>query len=108
MTQHDTQTTTGSLPGRILGWLRAGYPEGIPAQDYVPLLGVLRRNLTDADIAAISADLAAQSLHEQTALTEADIRRMIEEAAVQQASPSDVARVSAHLAAGGWPLTSEM
>lgn len=24
----------------ILAWLRAGYPEGVPAQDYVPLFAL--------------------------------------------------------------------
>ena len=31
---------------RVLQWLRAGYPEGVPQQDYVALLGILRRTLT--------------------------------------------------------------
>ena len=35
---------------------------------------------------------------------EADIERMIKVSALQPALPEDVARVSARLAAGGWPL----
>ena len=26
----------------VVGWLRAGYPYGVPEADYVPLLAVLR------------------------------------------------------------------
>ena len=25
---------------RVVGWLRAGYPTGVPEHDYVPLLGI--------------------------------------------------------------------
>jgi hypothetical protein len=37
-------------------------------------------------------------------ITTADVERMIGEATLDTASDADVARVSAHLAAGGWPL----
>jgi Protein of unknown function (DUF3349) len=33
-----------------------------------------------------------------------DIERMIETSVLQPALPEDIARVSAHLVAGGWPL----
>jgi hypothetical protein len=26
---------------RVVGFLRAGYPEGVPAHDYIPLLALL-------------------------------------------------------------------
>jgi Protein of unknown function (DUF3349) len=35
----------------ILNWLRAGYPEGVPGPDRVPLLALLRSTpLTDDEI----------------------------------------------------------
>ena len=86
---------------RVVDWLRAGYPEGVPAGDYVALLGVLRRKLTDQDIEAI-VDLISEERHDE--VTPARIRELIREHAMQEASKKDVARVSAHLAAGGWPL----
>lgn len=98
--------TAANLPTRVLGWLRAGYPEGVPVQDYIPLIGVLRRNLTDEDIAAITADLGDQWGGKP--FTADEIRRMIEDTAIQQASEDDIARVSAHLFAGGWPLAVEV
>ena len=40
---HDTVVvTTTSLLSSILNWLRAGYPEGVPGPDRVPLLALLR------------------------------------------------------------------
>ena len=31
---------------QIVEWLRAGYPEGVPEQDYQPLLALLSKQLT--------------------------------------------------------------
>jgi hypothetical protein len=31
---------------RAVQWLRAGYPTGVPRQDYVVLLGLLQRKLS--------------------------------------------------------------
>jgi hypothetical protein len=95
-------TTT---PGQsVLDWLRAGYPEGIPPQDYVPILGVLQRRLTSDEIHTISEGLAGQLSRTEDPITRADIEAMIEDTVYQRALAADVARVSARLAAGGWPL----
>jgi len=94
-----------STPGQsVLDWLRAGYPEGIPPQDYVPILGVLQRRLTSDEIHTISEGLAEQLSRTEDPITCADIEAMIEDTVYQRALASDVARVSARLAAGGWPL----
>lgn len=90
--------------GRVLAWLRAGYPQGIPSQDYVALLGVLRRRLTEHDVDSIASELAAQADKADTPVTVDDIRAMIDDQILQRASDSDIVRVSAQLAAGGWPL----
>lgn len=87
----------------VVGWLRAGYPEGVPDGDYVALLGVLRRKLTEEDIEAIVAELVADDDREG-GVTPEQIREFIRAHALQEPSRKDVARVSAHLAAGGWPL----
>lgn len=44
----------------IVGWLRAGYPYGVPEQDYVPLLALLARRLTTDEVSAVAAELARQ------------------------------------------------
>ena len=37
-------------------------------------------------------------------ITSGDIEELISDRMLQEATPADVVRVSAHLAAGGWPL----
>ena len=89
---------------RAVEWLRAGYPAGIPRQDYVALLGLLRRKLTEVEIHKIAQALADQSQETSDPITTADIEAMVHQAVLQPANDEDVARVSARLAAGGWPL----
>jgi len=100
-----TQPST-NLAGRVVDWLRAGYPTGVPKQDYVALLGILRRKLTDVEVRQIAATLG--ELAEQGEdITTADVERLINEATLDAPAASDVARVSSHLAAGGWPLADD-
>jgi Protein of unknown function (DUF3349) len=89
---------------RAVEWLRAGYPAGVPRGDYVALLGLLRRKLTDVEVKKIAQDLADISQRDGDPITTADIEDMISSSVLQEASADDVARVSARLAAGGWPL----
>jgi hypothetical protein len=93
-----------SFAARALEWLRAGYPAGVPQQDYVVLLGLLRRKLTDYEVHQIASDLAQLAEQGENITTE-DVERLINETTLDdQASDGDVSRVSARLAAGGWPL----
>ncbi|GAA5168320.1 DUF3349 domain-containing protein [Ornithinimicrobium tianjinense] len=92
---------TQGILQRVVGWLRAGYPEGVPAGDYVALLGVLRRKLTEEDIEAIVAELGADR---PEPISREEIRELIRAHALQEPSKKDVARVSARLEAVGWEL----
>lgn len=89
-----------SVVARVVGWLRAGYPDGVPQQDYVALLGILHRQLTDEEIVEIAQTLADASEDD----VEARIRQAIKQRTLQPATDDDVARVSARLATVGWPL----
>jgi hypothetical protein len=90
---------------RAVEWLRAGYPAGVPRRDYVALLGVLRRKMTEEEVRKIAMDLADRSvLAGDDPISTVDIEEMINASLLQSARPEDVVRVSAHLAAGGWPL----
>jgi hypothetical protein len=88
--------------GSIVGWLREGYPDGVPERDYVPLFALLGRVLSEDEAKAIAEELAqdadptsARAIHEAiTSVTS------------QPPQVSDVARVRSHLAAGGWPLAT--
>jgi len=99
-------TPNTRLAGRVLDWLRAGYPAGVPQQDYVVLLGLLRRKLTDYEVQQIAEELRGLAQRGDD-ITPADVERLINEATLDTASPEDVARVSSHLAAGGWPLADD-
>lgn len=84
----------------IIDWLRAGYPEGVPDVDYIPLFALLGSELTDAEVSEIADTLANESAPESAAA----IRKAIGDVTHEQVLDSDVARVRSHLAAGGWPL----
>jgi len=96
--------TRSTFLARAVEWLRAGYPSGVPRQDYVVLLGLLRRKLTDTEVRDIAAALAGAAEDGGRPIARDEIERLINESVLQEASDQDVARVSAHLAAGGWPL----
>jgi hypothetical protein len=89
---------------RALEWLRRGYPTGVPRQDYVVLLGLLRRKLTDHEVQTIAHDLVVAAEHDGQPISREDVEAMINDSVLQHASDEDVARVSARLASGGWPL----
>jgi hypothetical protein len=84
----------------VISWLRAGYPEGVPDVDYIPLFALLGSQLTDSEVSAIADELANESNPESAE----SIRHAIKAVTSQQPKDSDVARVRARLAAGGWPL----
>jgi hypothetical protein len=99
--------TTKSLFESILNWLRAGYPQGVPGPDRVPLLALLRstpltedqikevvRHITDAESTAL--------IHSD--ITKDEIEEFVSEVTHHDAGPENVQRVAAKLAAAGWPL----
>ncbi|HZN80589.1 MAG TPA: DUF3349 domain-containing protein [Mycobacterium sp.] len=99
--------TTTSLLASILNWLRAGYPEGVPGPDRVPLLALLRATpLTEDQIKEVVRNITADG---STALAdgeigEDEIAAFIKDVSHHDAGPENVQRVAAKLAAAGWPL----
>ena len=85
---------------KIISWLRAGYPEGVPQHDYIPLLALLGSELTNDEVTLIIDELTFSADPESKEAVQAAI------AAVTNTKPSDadINRVRARLAAGGWPL----
>ncbi len=47
----------GGALGRIVAWLREGYPGGVPDHDYIPLLALLERRLTKSEVKQIARSL---------------------------------------------------
>ena len=84
----------------IIGWLRAGYPEGVPDVDYIPLFALLGSQLTNDEVTLIADELAFSS-NPQSAEA---IKKAIGNVTHTPVHDSDIARVRSHLAAGGWPL----
>ena len=45
---------------RVLDWLHAGYPHGIPQTDYYPLLAFLARSLKPDEVSEVVSSLEAE------------------------------------------------
>ncbi|MDG4663559.1 DUF3349 domain-containing protein [Mycobacterium sp. 236(2023)] len=90
---------------RIVAWIVAGYPEGVPGPDRVPLLALLRRRLTDDEVRAVVAELVVRAeLDDVAEIDRVDIGVLITQITDELPTPDDVERVRARLAARGWPL----
>jgi hypothetical protein len=87
---------------RIVDFLRAGYPEGVPQRDYIPLFALLGERLSSDDVAMVADELAAITPAPSGEDSAAAIREAF--AALDAATPSadDLARVQARLEAAGW------
>ncbi|OIV36018.1 hypothetical protein BIV57_18530 [Mangrovactinospora gilvigrisea] len=89
----------------VVGWLRAGYPEGVPEQDYQPLFALLGTHLTDDHLAAVAEEMASGAEPGPAAAIRAARDSASAAGAAGSRPPTAaLARVSARLAAGGWPL----
>jgi hypothetical protein len=83
----------------IIDWLRAGYPDGVPESDYIPLLTLLRRRVSDDEVRRIATELAdTGDLPTDTV----DIGVMITKITNDMPSETDISRVRARLAAFAW------
>jgi len=94
----------GNVLTRVLDWLRAGYPEGVPPKDYSPLLALLQRTLTAEELAEVVAALARQ---ETDPVRVSQIRAAIAEVTSANPGGDEVRRVAVLLAARGVPLSTK-
>ncbi len=83
----------------VVTWLRAGYPNGVPQTDYLPIFALLSRRLSKEEI----LEVATQLKHLATPGF-VDIGAEILRITDQLPKPDEVERVRAKLAAHGWPL----
>jgi hypothetical protein len=88
--------------GRIIDWLRAGYPEGVPQHDYVPLFALLGSKLTNDEVTLIASELSFSADPESAEAIKHAISVVTDDAKPGEA---DINRVRSRLAAGGWPLS---
>ncbi|HEX5142745.1 MAG TPA: DUF3349 domain-containing protein [Mycobacterium sp.] len=83
----------------IVTWLRAGYPEGVPHDDYIPLVALLSRRLTTDEVKAVAHQLSGQSQYDDI-----DIGAAIMGITDELPTAADIERVRERLVAYGWPL----
>ena len=92
---------------RVVEWLRAGYPNGVPQDDYIPLVALLRRQLSDAEAESVSTDLIRESPPPPERISKIDAGVKITEITHELPHEADIARVRKHLEASGWPFDDE-
>lgn len=97
----------------IVSWLRAGYPQGVPETDYIPLLALLARRLTSEEVAAVAEELGRQTepafevagsgsaSADTPQLDNGDIGTLITKITHELPREEDVTRVRARLATAG-------
>jgi hypothetical protein len=95
-------TQNQSVFANVLGWLRDGYPDGVPPKDYFPLLALLKRSLSEDDV--VRAAQAVLKSTDSDTVSEAEIRLAIEQTTAQEPTPDEIHQVAARLASVGWPL----
>jgi hypothetical protein len=95
-----------SVIKRVLHWLTAGYPKGVPPTERYALIALLHRTLTADEVLQVIADLTAEQSPalEDGVITDEEIRDMIAKVIEDAPSEDDLRKVSARLAAAGWPL----
>ena len=90
-----------STLGRIVYWLREGYPGGVPDHDYIPLLALLERRLTRSEVKKVAKALRRDHV---SPASPGDIAAAITDLTNVEPSDEDLARVRDRLAKKGWPL----
>jgi hypothetical protein len=84
-----------------VNWLRAGYPAA-PGSDYILLLALLTRRLSDDEVMKVVDELAASGTLPAGSV---DIGVGITRLTDELPHPEDVGRVRQRLIEVGWPVT---
>ena len=94
-------TATPSPARRLLRWLRAGRPDGVAPGDYVAVIAVLNRDLTEAEAEEVATALLEEGAYDDELITFDEINDMVASKIHEQASQEDIEKVTALLAARG-------
>lgn len=86
---------------RLVAWLRAGYPTGVPDNDYIPLMALLRRRLSDDEIEDLGHELVDKGIIPADRI---DVGAGILHRTDEVPSPEEMARVSTVLRDAGWQV----
>lgn len=85
---------------KVVDWLRAGYPDGLPEHDYIPLLALLARRLSDGEVNVVTMELIRAGV----VTSESALSAAITSVTSQPAREEDIQRISDRLVAAGWPV----
>lgn len=88
----------------VLDWLHKGYPDGVPATDYYPLLALLARTLSEDEVVQASRAVLQQS-HADSPVGDEQIRQAIQQVIAKEPNDNEINQVAARLALVGWPLS---
>lgn len=86
---------------RAVAWLKAGYPQGIPSQDYIPLLAVLQRRMSEEEIEELGEQLTAKGL---VPADHVDVGSRYVKMVNELPSTEELARVTRKLEQAGWQI----
>jgi Protein of unknown function (DUF3349) len=95
---------TSSVFDSVLTWLHEGYPQGVPRQDYFPLLALLSRTLTEEEVVKVAQTVLKGN--DSDSVTPQEIRAAIHVVTAKEPNPEEVHQVAARLASVGWPLAA--
>ncbi|MDL9936063.1 DUF3349 domain-containing protein [Gordonia sp. ABSL1-1] len=95
-----------SLFESAVNWIRTGYPNGVPATDFPPLLALLVRTLSEREVTDIGLRLAREN-DPDTPVTEELIRNAIAKVTDETPTDAEINQVAGRLAAAGWPLATQ-
>lgn len=93
----------------VLRWLQASYPDGVPGPDRVALLALLRGTpLTEEQVREVVKHITAakSAVLADGKIDRDEIAEFISDVTQHDASPENIRRVAATLAAAGWPLAA--
>ncbi|MCX4092660.1 DUF3349 domain-containing protein [Nocardia sp. alder85J] len=90
-----------ALLAKIVDWLRAGYPHGVPDTDHLPLYALLSRRLSTEEVQQVVDTLV---LDGRLPADKADAGAQVTRVTHDMPQESDLGRVRARLVSGGWPV----
>ena len=90
---------------RFVDWIRNGYPAGLPAQDVLPLMALLRRRLGEDEVHEVCDALVEAGVMPADRV---DVGVEIIKTIDEMPNLDDVDRVLNRLHTAGWPVDDEV
>ena len=87
---------------RVLDWLHAGYPKGVPQQDYYPLLAFLTRQMSTEEVVEVVGALKAEQEVPEDRPASDDVREALEAVTNSRVLEVDIRRIEEYLRNLGW------